>query len=258
MPVLCACFGCNVLCEHKIVLRSLSQHKMRSYVCVISLFSPDTALSASNCVSCAVTALPIVIVVMALSKPAALNPEEAKLLRSLLARVRATGTDSDFADALQPSEFEEDSDGEFEHLTGGPVMSEATKRRMVADSAAEIDAGYGRTRACAAAPPFEVPTMRASGVPPTSTATMPADVATLEDWGSTVMEEGKFASAKMSYAEMVNSSDKAVGRYLKWLMSALTDKFKPQYHDLVAYLNAIDFGKTPAGTAGFVRNRKGK
>ena len=217
-------------------------------------FSPETAFSAN--ISC-LTCRPRVIAIMALSKPSALNSEETKLLKSLLSRVRASGTSSQFADVLSSTELIEDSDGEFEHLTGGPVMmSEATKRRMVADSATEVDAGYGQTRSCAAN--FEVPSVRSDGAAAALPADAPSDVVDLIDWGSTVLEIGKLASAGMSYAELVKSQDQAVQRYLKWLMSALTDKFQPQYHDLVAYLRVMDYGKTPAGSAGFVRNRKGK
>lgn len=158
---------------------------------------------------------------MANSKPVALNAEESKLLRSLLARVRASGTASQFADALPPSEFEEDSDGEFEHLNGAMQgMSDATKRRMVADSVTEVDAGYGKTRSCAAGVTFAVPTVRptqvgSSGQSATPTA-IPSDVTNLDDWGATVMEIGKMAPSKLSYAELAKSPDPAVVRYLKW------------------------------------------
>jgi len=214
---------------------------------------------------------------MSLSKQAALTLEEAQLLRSLLARVQASGTMSQFADALPTPEFEEDSDGEFEHLENElPVMSEATKRRMIADSAEEVDTGYGRTRSCAAggasrAAAAEVPSLmpkakaapvipkaKAAPVNPSGTEGIPADVVSLVDWGTTTMEIGKMAPMELSYAELAQSGDPAVQRYLKWLMSALTDRFKPQYHDLVAYLNAIDYGKVPSGSTGFVRNRKGQ
>jgi len=202
------------------------------------------------------------------SKPAALTPEEAQLLRSLLARVQASGTSSQFADVMLTPEFVEDSDGEFEHLGEElSVMSEATKRRLVADSAVETDDGYGRTRSCAAGaasvtPKAKVapaiPKAKAAPMNPSGSGPVPDDVINLVDWGTTTMEIGKMAPAGMSYAELAQSPDPEVQRYLKWLMSALTDRFKPQYHDFVAYLNAIDYGKMPSGSAGFVRNRKGK
>ena len=194
---------------------------------------------------------------MALSKPAALNTEEAKLLRSLLTRVQASGTASQFADVMTPPEFLEDSDGDFEHLTGGlPVMSDATKRRLVADSPTVIDHGYGKTRSCAAA--FEAPSLRTDHAVTASSADLPEDVKNMKDWSATILEIGKLAPKALSYAELAESDDPAVKRYLKWLMSALTDHHQPQYHDLVAYLNVFEYGKKAAGASGFVRHRKGQ
>lgn len=79
---------------------------------------------------------------------------------------------------------------------------------------------------------------------------MPADVRSIEDWGTTIMSEGKMATRQMSYAELASSPEADVQRYLCWLMSNVNAKNLPQYQDLSHYLHVTKYGEA-SGSCGF-------
>ena len=76
----------------------------------------------------------------------------------------------------------------------------------------------------------------------------------MKDWGSTVLQVGKYGKTGQTYAELLKTDDAEVKKYLTWLMKAIRENFDPQYHDLVAFLKKSEFGVKSANS--FVRTRK--
>ena len=82
----------------------------------------------------------------------------------------------------------------------------------------------------------------------------PADITDMQDWGSTVLQVGKFGKRGSSYADLAGSADPEIQKYLTWLLKAIRENFDPQYHDLVAYLKKAEFGVKKGNS--FTRVRK--
>ena len=192
---------------------------------------------------------------MSLSK--GLNADECQVLRSLLQRAKQTGSIEAFLPSLgsEASEWSEVGHDEEVSFVG---MNDASKRRLVNQD--QHDGTHGQTKQC-----LSEPTVSAeSQSPPSAVAVtkidfsqkeMPTDVKNVEDWGSTVMAEGKMAPRKMSYAELAASKEVEIQRYLRWLMGNVNAKNLPQYQDLAHYLFFTKYGEA-SGPAGFSRIRK--
>lgn len=134
-------------------------------------------------------------------------------------------------------------DSEFEMI----AMNDASKRRLVAPGVEEETYGASAQRQL----PVVTTTLPTETVIPTavvpaaSTAApasgaLPQGVINLTDWGSTIMEKGKYGQAGLSYEEMRCSTDPAVKQYIRWLIGALNKKMDPQFHDLVTYVKAAN------------------
>lgn len=137
-----------------------------------------------------------------------------------------------------------DDDG-FEVLSG---MTDASKRRMVSPE----ESGFGDVKVVARAsssPSVAMPGAAPAGalVPLPDEILLPSNVSSVTDWGTTIMEIGKYKGQELSYEELRGHSDPEVQRYVGWLCKAVSEKFKPQYRDFVAYVKI-------ANTA-FVSNR---
>ena len=187
-----------------------------------------------------------------------LSSEEASTLRYLLNKAKKAGTAEKFLGEEQPREFDvhsvalgsDFSDDSFECLSQG-AMNDASKRRLTEEQ--DGNSGYGKT--LMQQMPMVNPKAKCAPAASTSlTVSLPPDVTDLKDWGATVMTVGKYASKKWSYAEMSESSDQEVKRYVKWLMKTVTERNDPQFQDFVAYLKAIQYEENMP--AGFVRQRK--
>lgn len=130
-------------------------------------------------------------------------------------------------------------DSEFEVV----AMNDASKRRLIAPGAQEETYGASSQRqmpVLTTAMPSEAITQ----APVTSVTTpgegeanqLPQGVVDLADWGSTLMEKGKFGHAGLSYEDLRSSADSAIQQYVRWLIGAVNPKMHPQFHDLVAYV----------------------
>ena len=174
------------------------------------------------------------------AKLAPLTEEERSCLAVLLHRAKAHGEFEYMTGPRLDSgpELDFEADALFPDLG---AMSDASKRRM-------DDEGYqAKTGRVKQAP------IQPSGK--STSPTLPSDVSSLEDWGTTIMKIGKFEKAGLSYQELAASTQKDTQKYLSWLMKSLNDSFNPQFHDLVSYLHATEYGKS-ASSSGFVRERK--
>lgn len=190
-----------------------------------------------------------------------LTAEEQAVLRELLRKARESGS---LEELLAPSEPSSDVDDEFElpeevEELLEPPMTDASKRRLTGPS--ENPPGYGKTRQLPLAPKNK-PATKAKSKATSSRADarlsnvvqLPEDVKDIADWGSTIMETGKLAPMGLSYAQLAESTDSEIQKYLRYIAKSITDRHNPQYHDLLAYLNTIGFGVV--GPSGFNRRRQ--
>lgn len=184
--------------------------------------------------------------------------DDPEALHHLLGDV---GTQAALQFQMAAEGLESEFSGSEEALAMGfePVqaMNDASKRRLVAENE---NFGYGAAAKQMPRPPSLAASATQSPVPETSS--VPGDVVDLDDWGTTIMLEGKFGNLQKSYYELASDRSPEVVRYCIWLEKALTDKMKPQFHDLVAYLKTARALRPeifdPAGSSGvgFVRVRK--
>ena len=134
-------------------------------------------------------------------------------------------------------------DSEFEVVS----MNDASKRRLIAADVQEESYGASSQRQLPVVTttlPIEVP----ASVPATQTVSqentghvqLPPDVSDLVDWGTTIMEKGKFGQSGLSYEELRTSADTAIQQYIRWLTGALNPKMHPQFHDLIAYVKTAN------------------
>lgn len=187
------------------------------------------------------------------------SAEERAALKNLLRRARESGA---LENLLAPSEPPSEDDFELpEEVTELEEfnMTDASKRRLVGQS--ENPSGYGQTRQLPLGPkakPAAKPKAKAASsrsvLPTGSNVPLPDDVKDIHDWGSTIMETGKLAIHKMTYEQLATSTDVEIQKYLRYISKSITDRHQPQYHDLMAYLNAVDYGCV--GPSGFNRRRQ--
>ena len=145
----------------------------------------------------------------------------------------------------------------FEHIQA-MSMTDASKRRLVSESE---NSGYGTQAKQMPRPPCRV-AMEAHAAA-AERLSVPPDVLDIHDWGSTIMEVGKFASLRKSYLQLMTDPDREVTKYCQWLEKALNEKMKPQFHDFVKYMQVaremipeIVNSSASSSGAGFVRQRK--
>ena len=191
---------------------------------------------------------------MSLSK--GLNADESKMLRSLLQRAHENGSLNVFLPTLG-SETSEWSEVESLEEDVSAAMNDASKRCLVSPD--RQDAKHGQTKQLSSKAVSAVgsksPTEESSVKIDFAKMKMPSDVQSIEDWGTTIMSEGKMAPRQMSYAELASSSEADIQRYLRWLMSNVNSKNLPQYQDLSHYLHVTKYGEA-SGPTGFNRVRK--
>jgi len=191
---------------------------------------------------------------MSLSK--GLNADESKMLRSLLQRAHEDGSLSGLLPTLGFETYDWSEVGALEEDMSA-AMNDASKRRLVSPD--RLDAKHGQTKQlsskAASTAGTKSPTKESSVKIDFAKMKMPSDVQSIEDWGTTIMAEGKVAPRQMSYAELALSSEAEIQRYLRWLMSNVNAKNLPQYQDLAHYLHVAKYGEA-SGPNGFNRVRK--
>lgn len=145
-------------------------------------------------------------------------------------------------------------DSEFEVI----AMNDASKRRLVAPDAQEDTYGASSQRqlpvvstAMTSAAPVIATTPSVTVPTVTGTVQLPPNVVDLADWGTTIMEKGKYGESGFSYEEMRTSADPAIQQYLRWLIGAVNPKMNPQFHDLVAYVKTAN-GAAVSSTGGVI------
>ena len=69
---------------------------------------------------------------------------------------------------------------------------------------------------------------------------LPHGVASLEKWGRSLLEFGKFASREWTYEEIMSKSDKEVVSYVKWCRSQV-DAAEGCLKDFALYIHAVEY-----------------
>ena len=199
-----------------------------------------------------------------------LSADEKKNLLSLLRRVDDhqalhhllgdVGTQAALHFQMAAEELTISMIGEEEALDMCSTMSmtDASKRRLVSEAE---DSGYGARAKQMPRPPCQVAVEAHAAA--ADRLSVPTDVLDIHDWGSTIMEVGKFASHRKSYLQLMTDPDREVVKYCQWLEKALSEKMKPQFHDFVKYMQVarelipeIVNSSASSSGAGFVRQRK--
>ena len=160
-----------------------------------------------------------------------LSSTELSTLKSLLQRANQHGNIQQYAAevnsvyrAIELEESLSDDQSDFQCVTP-TSMTDASKRRLTEASS---------------------PCHHMSQVPVTpsrsSEDSFPPGITSLEMWGSTVVEFGKFKDRQMSYAEMMNEakSDSSVKSYLDWVRHHTSSSSQPPLKDLHAYVKVMD------------------
>ena len=146
---------------------------------------------------------------------------------ALLSSLRASGQLDSLLEAMHTELGGFDS--EFDMISEPGSMSDASKRR--GDDLSHAEAAHTKQR------PLPM-----SGSAETSTVKdeFPPGIDSLEMWGCTVLETGKFAKESLTYHELSSSSDADKKRYCSWLLSQKSRKdFSPEMRDFVKYLNLV-------------------
>lgn len=160
-------------------------------------------------------------------------PKLSPALKSLLDQVKAEGLTG-----LLLHELEKDGELEFEMVAASPerirdesgTMSDASKRRLTAETAGEVPASIAYAKAMPAA-------RQKSGQ---GSVSFPPGIDTLATWGKTLIETGKFGKANLSYEELSSSTDREKQSYCRWMVSQRhRDNLTPMVRDLVDYLTAV-------------------
>ncbi|CAK9097083.1 unnamed protein product [Durusdinium trenchii] len=103
-------------------------------------------------------------------------------------------------------------------------MSDASKRRLTAETAGEVPASIAYAKAMPAA-------RQKSGQ---------GSIDTLATWGKTLIETAKFGKANLSYEELSSSTDREKQSYCRWMVSQRhRDNLTLMVRDLVDYLTAV-------------------
>lgn len=134
-------------------------------------------------------------------------------------------------------------DSEFEVVS----MNDASKRRLIAPDVQEESYGASSQRQLPVVvttlpieAPLPVPVTHNVSQENAGHMQLPPDVSNLADWGTTIMEKGKFGQSGMSYEDLRISADTAVQQYIRWLTGALNPKMHAQFHDLIAYVKTAN------------------
>lgn len=162
--------------------------------------------------------------------------EDAENLRLLLSKAQRSGVLEQYA--MGDSGFE---------LVDPPVpgaMTDASKRRSTEDGAASFDGQLPVPVAKAKAEPKKL--SPGSGDP--FRGTLPPGVASLENWGTTLLEFGKYADKQWSYFELASNPEPRVASYCQWVIDHKSEKSGALFIDLADYLSSymktIDAGAT--------------
>ena len=154
----------------------------------------------------------------------------SKAASELLQLVRAEGSVGPLLAELE-SEF-----CEFEMIdekggSGGGAMSDAAKRRLVDHE----EPAPTRQMPLPTHAPGVKGSYRSKGS--SMAKTLPEGIESLEQWGKTIIETGKYGKQDLSYAELAQSPDTTKVKYVQWLTAqGSRSDLSPLMQDLTSYL----------------------
>lgn len=120
-------------------------------------------------------------------------------------------------------------------------MSDASKRRLTEIPLREPFAGSYFCTAAPAPMPETVTTGPQFGFTPRGTAIhLPPGVESLDRWGQSLVDFGKYQSKGWTYAQMFASTDSQVKSYVKWCKSQV-DAMEGFVRDLGLYFIAVEY-----------------
>lgn len=136
--------------------------------------------------------------------------------RELLAQVAREGS----LDGLMAALGSQSEMDEFELIPGAPgAMTDGAKRRLTSE--AELD---DQLPMCPRAKKSE--------------KEFPHGISSMEEWGQTLIQTGKYARAEMSYAELFDSKDQSHMAYCTWLIAQKSrNDLTAPIRDLVNFLD---------------------
>ena len=149
--------------------------------------------------------------------------EDAENLRLLLSKAQRSGVLEQYA--MGDSGFE---------LVDPPMlgaMTDASKRRPESGA-------YGSDGQL----PLPVAKVKAEPKKPSHgdedrfRGTLPPGMSSLEDWGTTLLEFGKYADRQWSYFELVTNTEPRVVQYCQWVVDHKSAKSGPLFIDLADYI----------------------
>ena len=162
-----------------------------------------------------------------------LTPEERRLLQELLARAELPIPDAD-------------TEGSFSLVYDGSdwkntaAMTDACKRRqdVSPERLPRAASGYTGFNVGDVPPPMPAAEMTFGSTRRGQVIKLPPGINSLEMWGRTVLEFGKYISKGWTYAEILDSSDKEVQNYVKWCRGQV-DNAEGLLKDFCLYVVAV-------------------
>ena len=150
--------------------------------------------------------------------------EDSEALRALLSKAQQHGVLEQWTSG----------DSEFELVEPQMLgaMTDASKRRTVDP---DVTAS-GVRRTLPVAKPKAEPRPPPADVEERLRGSLPPGVPSLEFWGTTLLEFGKYADHQWSYLELVTNPEPRVAQYCTWVMTHKSSKSSPLFIDLADYI----------------------
>ena len=159
------------------------------------------------------------------SSPVMAHQKDAEV-DAMLRSIRESGRYDIFLQALR-AELNSQHD-EFELLSDAGSMSDASKRR--GDETSPLDAPRAKQRP-------QTPGYSGGSSTVNETGSFPPGIDSLETWGCTILETGKYAKQGFTYFELSSSQDPEMKRYCAWMLSQKDrSDLNAEIKDFVKYL----------------------
>lgn len=157
---------------------------------------------------------------------------------ALVNALRSDGSLTILLEALKAEQAAQESEFEVVHGMGG--MSDAAKRR--GDEVESFDESVRiKQKPLPPSMTCQEPNdpQAASSEAATEeiiSAMLPPGISSMDEWGNTVLETGKFAGESLTYAELSSSRVKEKMQYCSWLLAQKSRPFCPELKDFIKYM----------------------
>ena len=158
------------------------------------------------------------------------SEEQISEVRSALAQIRRDGLTELFLTALHDEVHGTDAGFEVIPSSSSPgVMSDGSKRR--GDVQGQDEQPNMKQR----------PVLPSGQSGTVKTVDLPPGLNSLEDWGRSILDTGKFQKEQLTYEEIASSPEKSKQAYCSWLLAQRERQdFNVQLKDFIQYLIAME------------------